>query len=140
MIGAPFLPGVVSGPAGTGDLALHLGAFVPSPWIGSEFGERLFAAAAYLQVMHYAVVLGVLPRLGGDDQRTRAVAPWPRGGAFAAGVVISGAAAAGSFWADFSGARAGYGVFAAVHAWVEIPVLLAACALGPTAPADARLA
>jgi hypothetical protein len=34
---------------------------------------------------------------------------------------------------DFSGARAGYAVFAAVHAWVEIPVLLVACALGPTA-------
>ena len=134
MVGAPFLPEVVSGPPGTGDLSLHLGAFVPSPWIGSERGERLFAAAAYLQVMHYAVVLGVLPRLGGGDQRARALAPWPRGRTFALAVVVVGATAAGSFAMDFSCARAGYAVFAAVHAWVEIPVLLVACALGPTAP------
>jgi hypothetical protein len=32
---------------------------------------------------------------------------------------------------SFGATRAVYGVFAAVHAWVEIPVLLAAIALQP---------
>ena len=133
MVRAPFLPEVVGGPLGTGELSLHLGAFVPSPWMGTALGERLFAAAAYLQVMHYAVVLGVLPRLGGGDQQARAVTPWPRPRTFALAIVVIGAIGAASFATDFAGARAGYAVFAAVHAWAEVPVLLVACALRPAA-------
>lgn len=137
MLAAPFLPQVTAGPPGVGELSRHLGAFVPSPWLGTAFGARLFATAAYLQVMHYVVVLGVLPRLGGGDQQPRAVAPWPRRGPLALGMLLGASSvAAAAFAADFAGARAGYAVVAAVHAWVELPVLLVACALGP-APARA---
>lgn len=134
----PFFPPVVSGPFAVGELSHNLQAFVPAPWIGTAFGERLFAAAAYLQVMHYAVVLGVLPRLGGGDRRARTALPWPRRRTFAAATLLTAAVATGAFAADFFGARAGYAVFAAVHAWIEIPLLLAACALRPTATCEAR--
>lgn len=140
MIGAPFLPGILDGPIGTGDLSAHLGAFVPSPWMGTEIGERLFAAAAYLQVMHYVVVLGVLPRLGGGGQQALAVAPWPRQRTFVVTVALLGATATASFATDFFGARAGYAVLASVHAWVEVPVLLVACALGPVAAPATQVA
>lgn len=130
---APFLPSVVSGPFAVGELSHNLSAFVPSPWIGTAFGERLFAAAAYLQVMHYAVVLGVLPRLGGGDQRQHAVLPWPRRRTFTVAVALFATIAAAAFATDFFGARAGYAIFAAVHAWVEIPMLLVACVTTPDA-------
>ena len=133
IVATPFVPGVLYGPFAIGDLSRHEGAFVPSAWTQTAFGARLFAAAAYLQVMHYAVVLGVLPKLGGGDEATRAVVPWPQRRTFAVGVSILGAITAGAFVADFVGARAGYAVFAAVHAWVEIPTLLLACAIAPIA-------
>jgi hypothetical protein len=138
LVSAPYLPTVVDGPFATGELSHHLHAFVPAPWIGTTFGERLFAAAAYLQVMHYAVVLGVLPRLGGGDQRTQALAPWPRPRTFAVAVALVTAIAAASFAFDFASARSGYAIFAAVHAWIEIPMLLVACALGPAAVREVR--
>ena len=132
MVAAPFVPLLLRGPLAVGGLAEHEGAFVPALWTQTAFGARLFAAAAYLQVMHYAVVLGVLPRLGGGEATSYAVVPWPARRTFALGVVALGLVAAGVFVRDFFGARAGYAVFAAVHAWVEIPTLLVACAAGPT--------
>ena len=129
---APLAPAVASGPTGTGELSQHLAAFVPSPWIGTAVGERLFAAAAYLQVLHYVVVLGVLPRLGGGALAERAAAPWPRRRRFVVGVLLLGALASASFAGDFFGARAGYAIFAAVHAWLEVPILVVALALGRT--------
>lgn len=129
---APLAPAVASGPTGTGELSQHLAAFVPSPWIGTAVGERLFAAAAYLQVLHYVVVLGVLPRLGGGALAERAAAPWPRRRRFVVGVLLLGAIATASFAGDFFSARAGYAIFAAVHAWLEVPILVVALALGRT--------
>lgn len=133
MVALPLLPVVATGPFATGDLAQHLHAFVPQAWIGSAVGERLFAAAAFLQVMHHATVIGVLPRLGGGAETQGAVLSWPSRRAFALGVGTLGALAAVAFTLDFGSARSGYGIVAAVHAWVEIPVLLAACALAPAA-------
>ena len=129
---APLAPAVASGPTGTGELSQHLATFVPSPWIGTAVGERLFAAAAYLQVLHYVVVLGVLPRLGGGALAERAAAPWPRRRRFVVGVLLLSAVATASFAGDFFGARAGYAIFAAVHAWLEVPILVVALALGRT--------
>lgn len=130
MLLAPFVPPVTDGPFATGDLTLHLHAFVPDALRGGAFGERLFAAAAYLQVMHHAVVLTVLPRLGGGDEARAAVLPWPGSKVLAAAMVAIACAALLSFAVDFGSARAGYGVLAAVHAWLEIPVLLLALSVG----------
>lgn len=128
-----------AGPFGAGDLDQNLPVFVPSPWLGTGFGDRLFAAAAFLQCMHYAVVLGVLPRLGGGDEARGAVVPWPRAAWFLPVVGVAGALALVGFARDFAGTRATYGVFAAVHAWLELPVLALACGIGPRATSAAAV-
>jgi multisubunit Na+/H+ antiporter MnhC subunit len=112
----------------TGPLDEHLLVFVPSPWIHTELGPRLFQAAAFLQLLHYGVVIGVLPRLlgargGAGDQP---VLPWPRARVLTLVVTALAVAAAVAFVADFRGTRAHYGLLAAVHAWIELPVLLLA--------------
>ncbi|MFO1076982.1 MAG: hypothetical protein U1E73_04560 [Planctomycetota bacterium] len=129
-----------AGPFGAGDLDQNLPVFVPSPWLGKESGDRLFAAAAFLQCMHYAVVLGVLPRLGGGGEAARAAVPWPRPTRLLPFVAIAGALALLGFASDFVGARAAYGVFAAVHAWLELPVLALACGLPPRVAAAEAVA
>jgi hypothetical protein len=57
-------------------------------------------------------------------------------------VVVMSAGLAAHFAVDFVGARAWYGLAAAVHAWVEWPVLVVGLARStretPPAPAEAR--
>ncbi|MFK7739767.1 MAG: hypothetical protein AB8H80_05540 [Planctomycetota bacterium] len=139
----PIAPTLLEGPLATGSIEHHLHAFVPAALHGSTLGERLFAAAAFLQVMHYTVVIGILPRLQAAASGTAKVAtivPWPRGTRlFASTVVALGVAAALSFALDFGKARSGYAVFAAVHAWIEIPILLLACCAAPSANTTAEV-
>ncbi|MFO1050939.1 MAG: hypothetical protein U1F36_01835 [Planctomycetota bacterium] len=122
-----------SGPPRVGDLELHLGAFVPQVWRNDALGLDLFRAAAFLQCMHYAVVLHVLPRLGGGQETRGSRLRWPNPRGFRIAVLGIGALFSVAFAATFTDTRAFYGVFAAVHAWIEIPILLLACAVGPTA-------
>lgn len=131
LTGGTAMAAGVAGPLGSGDLDQHLPVYVLSPWLGSEFGDRLFAAAVFLQCMHYAIVLGVMPRLGGGGEATGAAIPWPRARWFLPGVGVAGAIAMFGFARDFADARTAYGVFAAVHAWLELPVLAIACGIGP---------
>ena len=103
----------------------HLGVFVPPGWF--DDGPRaidLFRAAAFLQCMHYAVVLGVLPRLGGGAFAARSMFVWPR--RFTTWVVLASVALFVHFLVAFAAARDAYGILAAVHAWIEVPVLLLA--------------
>lgn len=116
-------PSVFTGPLGTGELDLHLAVFVPASLHGSEHGDRLFAIAAWWQCAHYALVLHVLPRVGAGDAVRRDVLRWPTSQHFARWVVVAGGAMAVAFVAGFGTSRAVYGVFAAVHAWIELPVL-----------------
>lgn len=136
--------GVAAGAAGAsfpgaGPLDAHLGAFVPAAWHSEPFAVRLFAAAAFLQVLHYAVVLHVLPRLQRDaaGPGTMLVA-WPAGRRFGLAVAAFGGLMLAGFAWSFADARAVYGVFAAVHAWIEIPILLLAAAGGKAGAAAAR--
>lgn len=112
----------------------HLGAFVPRAWIAGTTAFDLFTAAVYLQCLHYAVVIGVLPRLARRSEGEQAqTVPWPQGPRF---VWLLIAASGGSlllFAQSFSEARSLYGIFGAVHAWIEVPILLAALALPPIA-------
>lgn len=125
-------PQVLGGPLDTGVLDAHLPVFVPGPWLGGPFADRMFAVAAWLQCVHYALVLHVLPRLGAGDVEPRPLLPWPAPRAFAGLLLLLGGAMALAFVAGFGTARACYGVFAAVHAWLELPVLvLATAALAP---------
>lgn len=127
-----------AGPASAGRLADHLRVFVPSAWLGTARAAHVFAASAYLQLLHYGVVLGVLPRLlrtGGDAPVLR----WPRARGLAFAVAAAGLAFTVAFLARFASTRAVYGLLAAVHAWLEVPVLLLAlggraAAAGPRVP------
>lgn len=121
-------PLVLDGPLDTGALDAHLPVFVPGPWLGGPFADRMFAVAAWLQCVHYALVLHVLPRLGAGDVEPRPLLPWPAPRAFAGLLLLLGGAMALAFVAGFGTARACYGVFAAVHAWLELPVLVLATA------------
>lgn len=122
----------LEGPPGVGPIEQHLGAFVPPVVQMESIALDLFAAAAYLQCMHYAVVLGVLPKLAPETPPGNRAAPlvldqFGKGPA----VLALGAVAAVGFALAFASTRASYGVVAAVHAWVEVPVLIAALAAVP---------
>jgi hypothetical protein len=135
------LPSSIAGPPGAGALASHVGAFVPSSLRGGALELDLFRAAAFLQCMHYAVVLHVLPRLGaGDAGRTESLC-WPRSRWLPAATVAVSVGLTAAFGVAFADTRLVYGVVAAVHAWIEIPVLVLAAAcipLGASAAVGAR--
>lgn len=126
------LPAVTTGgPFDTGSLEAHLPAFVPLPLLDDPCADRLFAVAAYLQCLHYAVVLHVLPALGGGAEANGRSLSWP--GVLRFRVVIAAATAVlftGFLW-HFAGARSVYSVFAALHSWLELPLLALACGCGP---------
>ena len=107
----------------SGPLAFNLGVYVPASFISSEWALHAFSAAVFAQIMHYAAVILLLPRLA-DENPGRRLWPWRR-----RGVALGSAAAvvlAVFFFVDYGLARQLYGLAALVHSWVEIPVLLVA--------------
>ena len=112
--------------ASVGALASHVKVFVPAEFTESSFAPRLFAASAYLQLLHYGIVIGVLPRLLGPRGTAgdAPVAPWPKKTALVLAIAAVGVAATIGFVADFVGTRAAYSLVASIHAWIELPVLL----------------
>ena len=133
-----FAPDTTFGSVGA--LARHRGVFVPEPVLATSWATPLFTAVTYLQLMHYGAVLLVLPRLlapteGGMD---RPRLPWPRARVLGLVILGVGLVAAVSFVQDFRGTRTAYGLIAAVHAWIEIPLLLLALSPLLTRPRIAR--
>ena len=100
----------------TGPLASHFAAYLPSTWRGEPWAGHAFTGVVFAQCMHYAAVLHVLPRL------QRGVRSMPMG----AFVALATCGLLLLFVGDFSEGRRWYGVAAAVHAWVELPILLLA--------------
>ena len=113
-----------------GVLSSHLRVFVPRGWFAPETATHVFAAATYLQLMHYGAVLLVLPRLlsvRGDERAGDApLFPWPRWPVLVLAIAAAALATSALFVQDLRGTRAAYGLLAAVHAWIEIPMLLLA--------------
>ena len=118
---------------GEGPLSRHLHVYVPTTLIPPAWWDNLFRAAVYMQLMHYAFVIVVLPRL----QRRLADGSQKAPGAARTGPVLGidlrhlvwivplCAGVSGTlFWFDFHAARGFHSLPAAVHAWIEIPVLL----------------
>ena len=120
-----------------GELHDHIGVFVPPALQLTEGAVDLFAAAVFLQVMHYGTVIHVLPRLGADDAGEPATA-WPGRRPFAIVLGVVAAVSLLGFAFSFTDARRIYGVFAAFHAWLEVPILL--LALGGGAVLRKRIA
>jgi len=112
-----------------GPLSAHLGIYVPKAFHHEPWALYAFSAAVFSQCMHYASVIYVLPRLLPTDLSQLPAYPvsivkWDSlpnwiliglGALFLAGFIL-----------DFFGTRWFYGLFASVHAWIEIPLLLLA--------------
>ena len=113
----------------TGPLADHLGVYLPGEAQRAPWALYAFSGLVFAQVLHYGAVLHGLPRLAGEGGRTR----WRVGLVLAA----IGALTLLAFAFDFRGSRQLYGIAAAVHAWLEVPVLLAALLQGPLTVASA---
>lgn len=102
-------------------------AFVPS-WFPPTRALDLLRTAAFLQCLHYVLVLLVLPLLGAAPRglasaRVRGPSELPVL-LLVAGLAILFCAA---FLSDFRDTRATYGTLAAVHVWAELPAVLLAC-------------
>ena len=108
-----------------GSLSSHLGAFVPTRLQGEAIALHVFSAAVFLQCMHYAVVILVLSKWEHSDT----FLPWPRPQLFHCCVMALGALLFVGFTLSFRDTRAVYGIAAAIHAWVELPILLLALAI-----------
>jgi hypothetical protein len=116
----------------TGPLAAHLGVYLPQAIRNSDWAIDAFSAACFLQCMHYVAVIHVLPKLPRQaapaQKTTGSWIPWPSGFQFGLMRASSSLIFALAFFTDFTFARGVYGIFAAVHAWLEIPLLMLAVA------------
>ncbi len=116
------------GPSVFGAGARPLASFL-APGATVESDVALFSAAVVAQAMHYVAVILFLPRLITTRvgiAQAPSLAPWPNWPMFAWGVAGIAAAAFVVYAVDYTTARAAYGVAAAIHAWVELPIFLLA--------------
>ena len=109
----------------TGTLEGQLGAFLPPEWHDRPWAAHAFSGVVFAQLMHYAVVIHVLPGLPQDQP----LLLWPRRFPLFVALLTAPLLAAFAWW-SFKEARALYGIAATLHAWVEVPILL--LALAPT--------
>jgi hypothetical protein len=109
----------------SGPLALNLGYYVPAGLVSTDWALHAFTAAVFAQIVHYAVVIALLPRLLGDVP-AHTVVRWPTRGRLIGVIAATGLALALLFVLDYRLARQLYALMALIHSWVEIPVLLAA--------------
>ena len=126
-----------TGPLGSGTLEEHLGVFLPAAWHGRFDAAWVFDAAADLQCMHYAVVIGLLPRLepASASDAASVYVRWPARRVWMMVLLLVAGVGFAYYAHDFRDARAVYGLFALVHAWIEVPILLAAMAPLPESAA-----
>lgn len=110
-------------PLGYGPLQSAMRAYLPVGLLAPATALYLFQACVFMQCAHYVAVIGVLPRLLPAEARGRL--RWP-GAQWWPWLLAATVLALIPFAFDFAGARRGYGVLAAVHAWVEVPLLLLA--------------
>jgi hypothetical protein len=100
----------------------YLGAFVAPAWQGSSLAYPLFSAVAFLQCIHYGVVIGLFSQW--TPKQSPTLIPWFLNTYFY--LVLAGISIC--FWIFFQHSfvltRAFYGIVASIHAWIEIPLLL----------------
>lgn len=120
-----------------GNLQIHLSAFVPKELHGRLIAQNAFSAAVFLQCMHYTVVLGVLPnweKNKNNNFETNFLV-WNRKRIFEKVVIFLSTLIFIYFAQSFTDARKLYSIAAAIHAWVEFPILLLALAI----PAEEKI-
>jgi hypothetical protein len=114
-------------PFAFGPAERHMGAFLPPEMIGGRAAYAAFAGAVFAQIMHYLAVIVILPRL--QPLATATLVPWPKGWAFWGFCSVACGALIAFYLSDYAQAKAFYGLFAAIHSWIEVPILIAALAL-----------
>lgn len=120
-------PALSIDPLHAGPLVDNLFVYVPPPFVATPQAVDLFTASVVAQGAHYTAVIILLPLLLGRlDRQAHGLVAWPRGLIFALLCAAAGAISLTRFLADFTDARAFYGIVASIHAWIEIPVLILA--------------
>ncbi|MEM6403397.1 MAG: hypothetical protein AAF757_24730, partial [Cyanobacteria bacterium P01_D01_bin.116] len=114
-----------------GNLQFHLGAFVPRELHGSAIAQHAFSTAVFLQCMHYAVVLGLLTNWekNKDNNFESHFLLWNHQSIYEKVVIFLSTLIFIYFVQSFTDAHKLYSIAAAVHAWVEFPILLLALAV-----------
>ena len=100
----------------------YLGAFVAPAWQQSPLAYPLFSAVAFLQCMHYGVVIGLFSQW--TPKQSPTLIPWFLNTYFYLVLVGISICLFIFFQHSFILTRAFYGVVASIHAWIEIPLLL----------------
>ena len=108
-------------PMATEGLGWAISTALPADWLGPDAEMHAFAGLLVAQLLHYGAVIEVLPHLANAVGTPQA--PLPRWQAIALAAAIGGLFAL--FVWDFRAGRSVYGLFAAIHAWLEVPLLLA---------------
>lgn len=111
-------------PFALGPATRHMGAFLPPEMTDGRYAFSAFAGAVFAQSMHYLAVIVVLPRLQPESAHT--LVSWPRGSTFWLTTGAACLALIALYVSDYGQAKALYGLFAAIHGWIEIPILIAA--------------
>ena len=116
----------------TGALADNLGAYLPAAMHHHDRAVSLFSALVFTQCMHYATVIGVLPRIAPGGPGVDSVVGLSRisGRTWLVGIVVASTVGFIGYTVDFREARNWYSLIASVHAWIEVPVLLLALVPG----------
>jgi hypothetical protein len=120
-------------PFAFGPAERHMGAFLPPEMIGERAAYAAFAGAVFAQIMHYLAVIVVLPRI--QPVAADTLVAWPKGSAFWGFCAVACGALIAFYLSDYGQAKALYGLFAAIHSWIEVPILIAALALTDERPA-----
>lgn len=111
---------------GAGDLPLM--SFLPP----ESHDLHLFSAAVVAQSMHYVAVIVLLPQLlkAKGEASPQTIVKWPGWSTFALIVAVVAAIALSVYAVSYNDAKSAYAVAAAIHAWIELPVLLLALGQG----------
>ena len=109
----------------------HLGVYLWPSLVRDPRASSWFSAAVCAQLLHYSAVLWWLP--GALNDTDRPALRWPSWPVLIGGLVVVGGGLGVHFAVDFVGARAAYSLPAAVHAWIELPLLLVAFSALPGA-------
>jgi hypothetical protein len=102
---------------------IYLRAFIAPSWQQLSIAYPLFSAVAFLQCMHYAVVIGLFSQWTPDRPNSLVTYNNKYFYLLLGSISISFLIA---FQHSFVLTRAFYGVVASIHAWIEIPLLLMA--------------
>jgi hypothetical protein len=100
----------------------YLSAFIAPSWQQLPIAYPLFSAVAFLQCLHYAIVIGLFSQW--TPPRTDSLIPWLAPKYFYLLLGLVSICLLGYFQHSFALARAVYGVVASIHAWLEIPLLI----------------